>query len=892
MQNKVLTYTKKPRAIQTTRALALKMARLTAHIRDEIKTALEHEIPHGPLHTIFEDFKKVMGDLPIHTFADMYAQTIAYSLFSVAATHKRLDISVSTIPIPVANPFLKIFTECTGADDSNKLNLEKLGITELINLFEKTNIEAVLKDFENRKKGEDPVIHFYELFLKEYNPEQKIRRGVFYTPDAVVSFIVRSVDYLLRTEVGYPDGLADSLNSEHLNNTKESTAPLQILDPAAGTGTFLKQVIKEVKKTFDQKNKGLNEEELKKKWSEYVSTLLPRLSGFELMMAPYAVANLNVGLALAETGYDLAPDENVRIYLTNTLDVPEILPHRNSGWFADEALKASTVKTEFIPVIMGNPPYSSSSSLGTPFMNEKMKEYLTGLGVEKEKKKGALQDDYVRFIRFVHWKIDEAGKGILGFITNNSYLTGIVHRAMRSSLLKTFDTLYVLNLHGSSRIGEKTPHGDKDENVFDILQGVAIALYVKTGIPIKEKKVYYADLWGRREDKYSYLLNNDVRTVEWQEIKSESPYYFFVPKNFANQSEYEKFWKITDIFKEKSSGVETAHDHFAVAFTRAELLHRLEIFTGDLADDHVKESLNLKDLRDWKIGEARQRSKKQKVEHLIRPYAYRPFDTRWTCYDPSFIVWSKQKVMNHLVRDNLALVTVRLLSTEQFHHAFVCNTIGDRCLLSIKTKETSYIFPLYLYQNDPVSGDEPRLTNLSGEFLRAVNESFGTEVTPEDIFYYIYAILYSQKYRDRYSEFLKIDFPRIPLTSQYELFSRLSRLGGELILLHLLKSDKGDEVPLKGDGNNEVSAKRNIYEGGRLYLNSDQYFEGVPPDSYTFRIGSYHVLEKWLKERKGRTLTREDIIHFQKIITTIKKTSEIMEEIDATIEEHGGWPLS
>jgi predicted helicase len=835
------------------------MALLARRIRDQIKLVHQYETRDGPLHSLYENFQSVLiHDLTIADFADMYAQTVAYGLFSASCTPGE-KISVKDIPamVPNTNPFLKkLFEECTriGEYSRDTIDLEELGVSELVEMLEASNIEAVLQDFGKQKKGEDPVIHFYELFLSEYDSEQKVKRGVFYTPDPVVSFIVRSVDYLLRTEFDCPDGLADT-STDYTDQVHK----VQILDPATGTGTFLKYVIEEIKKTFDEKHKGLSEEELRGKWNEYVPEhLLPRVFGFELMMAPYTVAHLKLGLELKETGYDFKSEERLGVYLTNTLEGT----HKGGetldvyfNWLAEEVNKANTVKAKPILAIIGNPPYSVSSENKSRFIEKLMEDYKKD--VRKEKNIQPLSDDYIKFIRFAHWKLEREGKGILGFITNNSYLSGVIHRGMRKKLFETFDIIYILNLHGSSRIGEKTPEGGKDENVFDIQQGVAIALYVKLEKPLEGKKVYYADSWGLQNEKYKNLFENYVGATDWQELEPKDPYYFFEPKDFALQEEYDKFWKVVEIFKEWSSGINTHRDHFVIGFAREEINQRLEVFSGNLTDDKVSDVLNLKDTGTWELKEAREKIKRKMLEDKIYHYAYRPFDNRWICYEPFLVERDRMDLMKHILnKHNFVLATIRKIPKTEDFSAFSCRFIGDRHFVS----DGTYFFPLYLY-SDKIRGKQKHTTNFTYEFSQVIKSALDTEPTAEEIFYYIHSVLYSPTYRTRYEEFLKIDFPRIPLTSDNDLFKTLSRLGSELVSLHLMESPELDDLitEFRGGGDNVV--------------------------------GGYQVCQKWLKDRKGRALSEEDILHYQKIVVALNETIRIMKEIDEAIDEHGGWPI-
>lgn len=507
--------------------------------------------------------------------------------------------------------------------------------------------------------------------------------------------------------------------------------------------------------------------------------------------------------------------------------------------------------------------------------------------VRKERNIQPLSDDYIKFIRFAHWKLGQAGKGILGFITNNSYLSGVIHRGMRRKLLETFDRIYVLNLHGSSRIGEKAPEGRKDENVFDIQQGVAIALYVKLEDPSEEKKVYYADLWGLREEKYEYLFENDAESTDWVKLEPGAPYYFFVPKDLALQEEYERFWKVTEIFKEWSSGVETGKDEKLVGFTPEEKIKVFrDIFDSEITMKDLELYHDLKQTSGWKIEDRRKelfRKGEIFAQRNIVLYAYRPFDTRFTYYC-DILRRSHYEIMKHLLKSNLALLCMREVVIESgFSHIYVTNKISDRRVF-LSNRGAPYFFPLYLYP-DKSKGEPERTPNFTSEFLQAIKEALGTEPTPEEIFYYIYAVLYSPTYRKRYEEFLKIDFPRVPLPSDWEKFKKLSELGKELVELHLLKhpslSETGVGFPV--GGSNVVEKVRYDEETERVYFNKEQYFEGISKEVWEYRIGAYQVMAKYLKDRKGRKLSLEEIEHYMKVAEAIERTIEAQGEIEVVV---------
>jgi len=856
--------------IKTSSSLSVELARKTRFLEH----ILQEELSRGneEVTRFYKAFQEeLIESLTKERFADLYAQTITYGLFAARMkVHDNFDKDIAWKFIPESLPLLReIFYSFTGPHFPESIHWVVDDITQVLR---KADISSIYQEFKTTKWEEDPVINFYETFLKNYNPKERQRLGVYYTPLPVVSYITTSIHKFLKSKFGEVEGLA--------------TNDVTLLDPAAGTLTFVVQAIKQVQKELQERNKaGLIKPYIEKH-------ILPDFHAFEILVAPYTVGHFKVSMVLEEMGYKFKEGERFQFYLTNTLEMKE--PKQISFLIdlAKEGQEAKRVKEKVpILVVLGNPPYSVSSENKSEFIEGLMNDYKED--VREERNIQPLSDDYIKFIRFAHWKIGQAGKGILGFITNNSYLSGVIHRGMRRKLLETFDETYILNLHGSSRIGEKTPEGGKDENVFDIQQGVAIALYVKAEKPLEERRVYYADLWGLRDGKYKYLFENDVGTTKWQELKPVTPYYFFVPKDFALQVEYEKFWKVTEIFREWSSGLVTHRDHFLVGFTKQEIINRLRVFQGSLPNELIRQGLKLKDTRDWHLVEARQKIKDKSLDRKIHSYSYRPFGGRYVCYELDLIDkgTSRWNLMKHLLlQPNVALVTTKLLSSASFNHTFVSENIGDKCFISNKGKESNYFFPLYLYPEQPKghlfekeAGELKRIPNFTSEFLQAVKESLGTEPTPEEIFYYIYAILYSPIYRRRYEEFLKIDFPRIPLPSGYESFKTLSNLGKELVDLHLLKYPtlQETEIGFPEGGSNKVERVRYDEMTKRVYINKDQCFEGILKEVWEYRIGAYQVMEKYLKDRKGRKLSLDEINHYMKVAKAIRLTIGLQRKIDS-----------
>jgi len=883
------------RGVGTPKDLAVRMARQAHMIRNLIINAFEKEPEGGSLHSQLAAFRdNLIPDLSVEYFADMYAQTIAYGLFAArcisdnGASFTRLDAAQN---LPRTNPFLRrLFQYIAGYDLDDRIAWL---VDDLAQLLAQADMEAVLKDFGKRTAREDPVVHFYETFLKEYDSNIRQMRGVYYTPEPVVYYIVRSVDRLLKERFNKPQGLADP--------------GVYILDPAVGTATFLYMVINEIHAAVVAcGQKGL--------WNDYVAEkLLPRIFGFELLMAPYAVAHLKMGLLLQETGYEFGSEERLGIYLTNTLE--EAVKRTDTlfaRWITEEANAASEIKTEKpIMVVMGNPPYSGHSANKGEWARQLVQPYKIVDGKPLgEKNPKWLQDDYVKFVSFGQWRIEHTGSGVLAFITNHAYLDNPTFRGMRQSLMNTFDEIYILNLHGSVKKREVAPDASKDENVFDIQQGVAIGIMVKgegareegTGMPCR---VWYADLWGGREGKYRALADSDIGLTEWAEIKPSGPFYLFVPFEEGLLCEYKDGWKVNDIFPINSVGIVTSRDDLVMDIDEVALRERIADFIAiAVSDDEVRSRFNLTDKAGWSVTRARQLVRQDKdYTSAFTECLYRPFDTRALFYHKALIERPRSDVMHHMTAgSNLGLCANRQVKGD-FRHAAVTRGIVDFHFFET-AHAAPYVFPLYIYPSEgELEFDRGnRHPNLSPAFIKAFSERLSLTFVedgrgdleqtlgPEDIFSYAYAVFHSPTYRTRYAEFLKIDFPRLPLTSDKELFRALTAKGAELLSLHLLESPMLNSFitryPIAGP--NTIEKVDYNDSNQRVCINKTQYFEGVPSEVWGFHIGGYQVANKWLKDRKGRTMTYDELTHYQKAIVALKETIRLMAEIDALIP---GWPV-
>jgi predicted helicase len=913
--------------ITTPKYLAKCMADLAQLMRDAIKTALNDVDKGGTLREQLESFQRVLiKDLTVEQFADMYAQTICYGLFAARCNTdnpQTFSRETAAFKLPKTNPFLRsIFGQIAGPDLDDRISW---AVDNLANILQQTEMAEILKDFGKRTRREDPVVHFYETFLAEYDPKMRESRGVYYTPEPVVDYIVKSVDYILKHKFNISKGLADSKKIKIPNPKGEGTIETHqvlILDPAVGTGTFMHSVIDFIYDKF-KNQRGM--------WSSYVRKhLLPRLFGFELLMAPYTVAHMKLGLQLQELGYDFSSDERLRIYLTNTLQEAFQIPAADGfmNRIRDEAEAAKDIKQDVpVMIILGNPPYSYESINTDPWIVGLVRDYyqVDGKPLGERNPKGLL-DDYVKFIRFAQHRVSETGYGIVALITNHGYLDNPTFRGMRQNLMQTFDEIYVLDLHGNSKKKEVCPDGSPDKNVFDIQQGVAISIFIKyENSQQKLATVYHADLWGMREvyenkelvgGKYHWLAENDISSTEWTEIKPQPGFNTFKINDDILCNEYNKFWKITNILIVNNDGIVTARDDLTIKFTQKDVLDTINKFVS-LSIEDARKIFDLgEDTRDWKITLAQKDLKESGLlKTNIIPIYYRPFDYRYTYYTgktKGFHCTPRGEVMQHMIiNDNLGLAVGRqglAVNDPEWSLVTSLKNIIDK---NVFRRGGICFFPLYLYPtNTPTLFDSPptnapggRKPNLSPEFITELSQKLDLEFIsdgkgnktktfgPEDIFNYIYAIFHSPNYRQRYAEFLKIDFPRVPLTANAALFWELVIKGDKLVKYHLMK-ETGTEISTYPIPGSDIVEQVKYHENHQqIWINSQQYFDQVPQQIWNFYIGGYQVCQKWLKDRKGRQLNFDDINHYQNIISIISETIKIMENIDQIIENYGGFPL-
>jgi hypothetical protein len=957
--------------IKTSKDLAIRLADLASDIRARVNQLLEAEDDTGPMRTMHAAFRKnLIHDLDDDGFADMFAQTIGYGMLAARISRPAGIIADNLADmVPKTNPFLKElfgnFLKIGGRDKRTGLDFDELGIRDVVDLLNDADMEAVLRDFGDRNPKEDPVIHFYELFLKEYDPQKRMQRGVFYTPRPVVNFIVRGVDEILRTEFGLPLGLADTSTwTEVAAGNDRITIPahvqpdapfVQILDPATGTGTFLVEVIDLIHKRMEEhwKAQGKSAAEIKAAWNDYVPKhLLPRLTAFELMMAPYTIAHMKVGLKLSETGYTFGSDERARIFLTNALE-----PARDvdmefdfmSEALAHEAKDANHAKEKSpFTVVIGNPPYSRESKNLTEAQRELVQHFkgIEGIPVVKRghlELERAIQNDYVKFIALMQRCILRNGVGLAGLITSNSFLKANLLAGLRYRWQKDF-SLQIMDLHGYSQGQANDAAGD--ENVFDILEGVAIH-FGKHLEPLRQGNVSVKSIRGSREEKFDRLISSNITSGEKADLKA--PNYYFAPKIVDAHAVYNDWTYLEAALPLIRGAIVTARDRFVIGYAVDEVVGRIEKFQS--SNDSL-EARSVKLGARWSGSWANEGKAKaalsvvrglkpEQLKGAVSRLTYRPFDFRSLFYVDEFLDTPARAVMGSMLGPDAIGLSLgkSTRNPNPEHFLAVENPVEAKCTESTKQ---CHLAPLWL---SPSAGESFRRPNIDRSWAlgfgktiglayvdgipRGDQQSFGPDFQrpkaeqlglldtpwdgrgdlsktfgPRDLFDYIYAVLHSPGYRSRYAEFLKSDFPRIPTPKDFASFADLVPLGRDLVALHLLRPDEAPilekpEVRFAGSGEARVERGYPKFENGKVLINGTRWFEDVPKDTWEFQVGGYQVCEKWLKDRAGkggknphpgRVLTDEDILHYRRVVVALTETRRLMAETDKVIEKHGGWP--
>lgn len=899
-----------PQAITSATRLAEAMAAKARLLGDIMRKSIDEEDPNehpdaemSQIATEYMAFKDVLiSTLTYEEFADIYSQTIVYGMFA-ARLHDTTPDTFSRFEaatlIPKTNPFLrKVFQNIAGYDLDERIAWV---VDDVATMFRATELNRIMADYGGHDSRRDPMIHFYEDFLRAYHPALRKEKGVWYTPLPVVRFMVGAVDGLLASDFNLPMGLADySLVAREVANSQYNPKrrgehktykimfhKVQILDPATGTGTFLAEAVNLIHDKF-RGQQGL--------WQDYVAEhLLPRLNGFELLMAPYTIAHLKLDMVLRATGYEHRSDERLRIFLTNSLEEP----HQNTGtifakWLSDEANAANRIKRDTpVMVLLGNPPYNGESRNKGEWIMELMETYKKEPGGKArlaERNPKWINDDYVKFIRMAQHFIEKNGEGVLAYINPHGFLDNPTFRGMRWNLLRTFDKIYAIDLHGNSKKKETAPDGGKDENVFNIQQGVSINIFVKTG---RKKatdlgRVYHYDIFGRRQAKLDFLANHTLADIPFTEVTPREPMYFFVPKDFGAEEEYNRGFAVNELFVENSVGVMTMRDEFIIADNKQDVRIRINDLIN-LDEEAVRQRYNLNDSRDWSIKRAKANVGDHVDESKIVEILYRPFDTKFLYYTDEtngIVARPRYRLFRHMLNHrNLGLVIGRqgqAVGNMEWNIIFVSKSLVD---LNAFRRGGGCTFPLFvtgeagrIFENSSSMALTP---NFRPDIIAKIEEALGEEAEPIELFDYIYAVLHSPAYRERYKEFLKIDFPRIPYPADRQLFHALAEKGTELRQLHLMEGSAGWSVgaTFPYAGSNVVEQLR--HDGERVWINDGQCFGGVSPEAWNFFIGGYQPAQKWLKDRRGQRLDFAAIRHYEEIIYALCATRRLMQEIDA-----------
>ena len=911
----------KPISIRSAAKLAEIMAAKAAIIKDELEIALrdDAELRSG-LGGQYKSFKaNLLPALTADEFADLYAETITYGMF--AARFHDTDLSTFSRQealnnLPASNPFLKGLFEYIAGPSLPK-RLEYI-VDDLVQVMRASDPHSLFRDFGKFTARNDPFVHFYEDFLAAYNPRKRKSRGVWYTPEPVVDFIVRAVDDVLRSEFGLADGLADTSKvtvdwdtgqddpkSGKARTIRKDVHKVQILDPATGTGTFLAKAVQLIADRVKARAPG--------KWSAYVEQdLLPRLHGFELLMASYAMCHMKLDMMLDQTGYK--PSVNpprLSVWLTNSLepadrDVRELFFQP----LVEEARGASEVKRQMpIMCVIGNPPYSGESENKGPWIDGLMADYKkepeTNLPIQETTSKWINKDEH-KFIRLASHYIERNGEGVLGFITSHGYLSDPTLRGMRWKLLQSFDAIHILDLHGNANRKERSPDGSPDKNVFDILQGVAIVIAVKRRSQTSEPTtVSHAEFWGSRESKNERLWQSSLKGKLWTTVEPRSPRYSFLPTDASLEDEYRRGFALNELFEVLGNGIVTKRDKLCIQDSAEAVWQSVLAFKND-DEAEVRSRYSIPaDVRDWRYEWAKADVIANLDQNRITKVNYRPFDERFMFYTGNargFVGWPVKQVMEHyLAGPNFGLLVTKAMRDSKFAHSFVTSKPSEAIFLSGTTGSNAMNLPLYLYTTveEDTQGQhglkmgESRRPNLSPKLYATICQSAGLDNEelraihdrrdggkPDElrVFDYIYGVLHSPEYGQRYFEFLKSDFPVIPYPSSPKAFADVAELGEQLRRLHLMESAAIGETPYPyiGEGDDVVAGGYPKFEDGKVHINQDQYFADVPKLAWDTYIGGYQPAQKWLKDRRGRSLTFDEVTHYQRIVKILAETDRIV----------------
>ena len=904
-------YLKPRKLITSSRELAFEMAKITKEIKEHLKWHLEYETESDFLYRELKNLQKtIIHDVDIETFSDIYAQTIVYGLFSARVLYKEeFDFAKIKSIIQFANPFLGFFFDELFKSANIRI-IEELGIIYFIELLKKTDIETILKDFRKEKADQDLIIHFYELFLHEYRPELKELRGVYYTPDPVVIFIVKAINELIQSKLGMNDGLIDESVNEQTHLPE-----LQILDPATGTGTFLFHILIQMKLNFEKKYENISQLEREEKWNLFIKNqFLHKITGIELLLVPYTITHLKLGLKLKEYNYHLMKEDKLQLFLSDTLQGPN--ENKNIDFHANKEVEESQKVEQMIferkyNIIIGNPPYNKISP-SSKWLNTLLDRYRSIEG-EKIKEKKRWFDIYTRFIRFGEWKINDSGYGILGFITNNTYLDAPTLNAMRYNLMKSFDEIYIINLHGQQN-AKLPPNLEKDENVFAITKGVAIGIFVKFKKNQNFEKIpsiIYYDLWCSRKFKFDFLTKHSLSELNYTLLNPVQPFYLFIPINSVNFNIYNSYISLTEIFNLNTSGIVTSRDQLVISLSKNKLIDNIKLFMDkNLSNQEIRNKFSLGDNQDWKLNMIRKEFVliNKTIESHIIEIEYRPFERRYIFYHPDLVFRTRPDncIMTSMLLPNIALCIPRNLTNPEFNHILVTNRMIEMKYSS--NNRNTHLFPLFIY-NIPKNETEiiknlnfvqnysEKNLNLTTFILKEFKELLSDESfrKEEYIFYYCIGILHSNLYRRKFSEFIKNDFARIPIPGKKELFLELSEKGREISRLYIQTTE--DVIFIENEIIANDFAINYDKNNGKLQL-TDIIQIPMPKDIYNFQIGGYNIISKWLGSGNKGEIHRKDFPLFKntydgiiRLRDEISKLKKHIEEIDKIILKYGTWPF-
>jgi hypothetical protein len=897
-----------PEGIGRAQQLALALATRSRLLRDYLGEELvrqQRDHKEGRLYGLFQIFRdQVFHELTLQEFADAFAQMLAYGLFLARLNSESHAVTLHNAREYVPGSFRLIRELVDFLTELEKTEYRDVRwvVEEVLSIVNSLDLPSIHEDLSFRRRKaisrkiraadeeehrlfeRDPFIYFYEDYLRAYDKETRKSRGVYYTPPPIVNFIVRAIDDILKETFGIRDGLAD-----HRRVT--------VLDFACGTATFVLEIFQRIFDNIGGVDSGRADLIVREHF-------LKNIFGFEYLIAPYTIAHLKLSQYLQDQKHPLKGDERLQIFLTNTLEPIEPLKNLLLPAVSAEVEAAQAVKEKPILVITGNPPYSGHSKNKGAWITAAIDEYKytwekTEDGLNERKPLGErnpkwLQDDYVKFIRFAQMKMDGfsfrtlapdgkpiehsvpgVANGIVAVITNHSWLDNPTFRGMRQSLMRSFEQIYVLDLHGSAKKNEQASDGSKDENVFDIKQGVAISLFVKH--PGSERGVWRGDLWGKRLEKYTAVAESTLNSTRWLTLRPAAPFYLFTHQDPVLRNEYQQYQRLTDVFPINVLGFQTHRDAFAISFTEAEMKQKLkELSDTKISDDELERRYDLKSSRNWSLSDARAALRKGQATPPQR-VAYRPYDKRWAEFSDLTMDRPRRELLDHVAgKANITLLVPRGIGTDNWRHAFIADIPANDCVISNRSREANQVFPLWRYTSEGTQQE-----NLSHSIRHFLESRYEDHYTAEEVLGYIYAVLHAPTYRARYAEFLRIDFPHIPFPESAEDFESLSSLGWALVQAHLLR-----ELPCRGlaayhgKGDHKVETVLYSPEEQAIYINKTQCFKLILQAVWEFHIGGYQVLDKYLKSRKERVLSLDEINHVGAVADSLAFTIDQMSAID------------